>query len=158
MMSYIFNKINQKVCFTFIFINEVILVKSSFTSDLKKEQLLSHLLDSCYKKHLKYYNFKRISDLPRQLQGIDLIVTHKVSKKEFMIDEKAQLDYINRDLSTFAFELQYQKKALSNKGGCSIPTKKPNFTLLLLPFIVMNPMPILRAKSLGSIAKNSFHF
>lgn len=104
--------------------------KSNFKTDLQKEQNLAVLLDAYYRKYLKHYHFKRISNLKQQLQGIDLILTHKVSKKEFLIDEKAQLDYLNNDLPTFAFELQYQKKGAIKQGWLFDTHKKTYFYAL----------------------------
>jgi hypothetical protein len=106
-------------------------LKSNFKTDLQKEQKLTVLLDTYYRKHLKHYHFKRISDLKQQLQGIDLIFTHKSPKKEFLIDEKAQLDYINRDLPTFAFELSYQKNGAIKQGWLFDTHKKTDFYALV---------------------------
>ncbi len=92
---------------------------------------MSFLLDGYYRKYLKHYHFKRISNLKQQLQGIDLILTRKLSKKEFMIDEKAQLDYINNDLPTFAFEVQYQKKGTPKQGWLFDTQKKTEFYALI---------------------------
>jgi hypothetical protein len=128
--------------------------KSNFKTDLQKEQNLAVLLDAYYGKYLKHYHFKRISNLKQQLQGIDLILTHKVSKKEFLIYEKAQLDYLNNDLPTFAFELQYHKKGAIKKVWIFDTHKKQIFTSLQQPYIVTSPIFILHVKSLGSIAKN----
>jgi len=102
-------------------------LKSTFKSDLEKEQSLAGLLDKYYQKHLKCYNFERISDLKAQIEGIDLIFTHKVSGEQFYIDEKAQLDYINEELPTFAFELKYNKGAEIKKGWLFDTGKKTHF-------------------------------
>ena len=84
--------------------------KSTFSSDLQKEQKLSVLLDSHYNTYLKQYDFERVKDMKQQLVGIDLILTHKSNGEKVLVDEKAQLDYVNENLPTFAFELGYQKK------------------------------------------------
>ncbi|NJB71459.1 hypothetical protein GGR42_001921 [Saonia flava] len=106
-------------------------LKSSFKSDLNKEQKLSTLLDECYKNYLKNYTYKRIHDLKSQLMGIDIIFTHKSSGNSFYIDEKAQLDYINDDLPTFAFELQYEKGGFLKKGWLFDENKSTNFYSLI---------------------------
>ena len=64
-------------------------LQSSFERDLRKEQQLSELLGSIYQKHLKYYYFKGINALKRQLQGLDLILMRRGTQNEFLIDEKA---------------------------------------------------------------------
>jgi len=106
-------------------------LKSTFKSDLEKEQHLSILLDGYYKKHLKAYDFERISDFKEQITGVDLIFTNKTSGKRFYIDEKAQLDYINEELPTFAFELQYHKNSKSKKGWLFDAGKKTHFYSLI---------------------------
>lgn len=105
--------------------------KSNFLSDLEKERKLFVLLDSYYKKHLKHYNFERIHDIERQIQGVDLILTHKTKDALFSVDEKAQLDYINEDLPTFAFELYYEKNGQARKGWFFDTNKKTDFYSLI---------------------------
>jgi hypothetical protein len=104
---------------------------SNFRTDLQKEQHLAILLDSLYKKHLNHYRFQRVSDVKKQLQGIDLTLTRSMDQKEFLIDEKAQLDYVNDDLPTFAFELSYLKKGASKKGWLFDSSKKTEFYALI---------------------------
>ena len=105
-------------------------MKSSFKSDLEKERRLQDLLDSCYTKHLRQYRFERIRDLDRQFQGIDVVFRRKSDGAEFLIDEKAQLDYINDDLPTFAFELSYLKNGKVKEGWLFDATKKTDFYAL----------------------------
>ncbi len=107
------------------------MLQSNFASDLKKEQKLAVLLDAYYQKHVKHYDFERIHDMKRQMQGIDIILKHKTSGKSFFVDEKAQLDYINKDLPTFAFELSYEKKGILKKGWLFDTTKKTQFYALV---------------------------
>ena len=106
-------------------------MKSAFKSDLEKEQQLSVLLDNYYQKHLKTYDFERVSNLEEQLAGIDLVFTHKSSGERFYIDEKAQLDYINEELPTFAFELSYYKNSELRKGWLFDSNKKTHFYSLI---------------------------
>ncbi|MFH6603111.1 hypothetical protein ACEZ3G_06460 [Maribacter algicola] len=113
--------------------------KSTFQSDLKKEQRLSKLLDRYYGKHLKNYHFERIADLTRQMKGIDLIFTHKATAKTFLVDEKAQLDYVNEDLPTFAFELIYYKHGAVKKGWLFDQTKKTDFYTLVTAIYTDEP-------------------
>lgn len=106
-------------------------MKSAFKSDLEKEQQLSVLLDNYYQKHLKTYDFQRVSNLEEQLAGIDLAFTHKSRGERFYIDEKAQLDYINEELPTFAFELSYYKNSELRKGWLFDTNKKTHFYSLI---------------------------
>ncbi len=105
--------------------------KSSFKSDLHKEKQLAVLLDVLYQKQLKHYDFERITDLDLQRQGIDLIFTDRSSQKTFYVDEKAQLDYVDEDLPTFAFEINYQNKKGMEQGWLFDPTKKTDFHTLV---------------------------
>ena len=105
------------------------ILKSKFTSDLAKERLLQPLLDSYYKQ-LKQYSFERVTDLKQQYQGVDLILHHKQSGSRYTVDEKAQLDYLNESLPTFAFEIQYVKKDSFREGWLFDPKKKTQFYAL----------------------------
>ncbi len=106
-------------------------LKSTFKADLKKEQQLFPLLDRMYTLHLKHYRFERISAYDQQLKGIDVVFTHKTTGEKYSIDEKAQLDYINDDLPTFAFEIEYQKKEQVREGWLFDTTKKTDFYALV---------------------------
>ena len=106
-------------------------LKSTFKADLEKEQKLYVLLDAYYRNHLKHYTFERISDIKSQLAGIDLVFTQKSGKASYFIDEKAQLDYINDDLPTFAFELGYLKSGKTKKGWLFDDVKKTDFYSLI---------------------------
>ena len=95
-------------------------MKSKFKSDLSKEQKLGLFLDTIYaKKFDSNFQTHRIVDKKRQLTGIDLEI-HDCRKRNdvkiYFVDEKAQLDYLNKSLPTFAFELSYLKKGKYRKG------------------------------------------
>ncbi|WP_350286722.1 hypothetical protein [uncultured Croceitalea sp.] len=104
---------------------------SSFQDDLTKERLLAAFLDGIYVKNLRQYTFERVTHIERQLLGIDLTLTHKTSGKSYHIDEKSQLDYINEDLPTFAFELSYLKKKKERLGWLFDQKKKTDFYALV---------------------------
>tara|TARA_R110002051_G_scaffold171982_3_gene242421 strand:+ start:8819 stop:9427 length:609 start_codon:yes stop_codon:yes gene_type:complete len=106
-------------------------MKSKFTSDLKKEKQLSLLLDVYYKKHVLFYSTIRVHDIKNQLAGIDIKFIHKHTKLIYNIDEKAQLDYINEDLPTFAFELGYYKNNDYKQGWLFDEHKKTDFYALI---------------------------
>lgn len=106
-------------------------MKSKFKTDLSKEKQLTPLLDHYYRKHLTHYRFERVSNLNKQLQGIDIILKDNRSKKQFFVDEKAQLDYINESLPTFAFELFYHKNDAQKKGWLFDIAKKTQFYALV---------------------------
>jgi len=82
-------------------------MKSNFEQDYNKEVLLGRYLDTLYPKLLPDFTIERIKDINKQHQGIDIII--RKDEDEFLIDEKAQLDYLNKSLPTFAFEISYVK-------------------------------------------------
>lgn len=88
-------------------------------------------MDSYYQKHLKKYAFERISDRKQQLQGIDLILKDTLTHVPFYVDEKAQLDYVNESLPTFAFELFYEKEGTKKQGWLFDVAKKTHFYALV---------------------------
>ncbi|SNY94977.1 hypothetical protein [Flagellimonas pacifica] len=107
------------------------LLKSNFKSDLAKEKRLSALLDSYYQKHLRSCHFERVRSMKEQLMGIDLVLQHKTSLQTFYVDEKAQLDYVNETLPTFAFELCYLKNGIEKPGWLFDQAKNTHFYALI---------------------------
>ncbi|WP_273275399.1 hypothetical protein [Maribacter polysiphoniae] len=120
--------------------------KSHFQSDLQKEKQLAILLDSMYHNHLKNYGFKRVSDLNLQHRGVDLIMIQKNTQKTFFVDEKAQLDYVNDDLPTFAFEINYQKNGKTKPGWLYDPSKKTDFYALVTAIYADEPQTFTSCK------------
>lgn len=88
---------------------------SSFDHDLSRETILGQYLDKVYSEKLPGFKIERIHDLDLQHQGIDIIISEATDKEHF-IDEKAQLDYLDNDLPTFAFELSYLKNGVQRLG------------------------------------------
>lgn len=99
----------------------------SFHSDLEQEGILSKYLDNIYKE--KKIEFERIFDLDIQHQGIDLKIF--VDSNQYLIDEKAQLHYINSDLPTFTFELLYIKNNVIKGGWLFDSNKKTQYYFLI---------------------------
>jgi len=86
---------------------------SLFEKDLAKEAILGIFLSDQYSSNdLKT---KRITDKGLQLKGVDLIIETN-DGLNFKIDEKAQLHYINKDLPTFALEIDYLKDGVLKEG------------------------------------------
>ena len=100
---------------------------SSFRSDLAQEKILAEYLDTIYAK--KELDFKRTNDLDLQLQGVDIIINF--NEKEYLIDEKAQLHYLNADLPTFTFELSYLKNGILKDGWLFDPSKNTHYYFLI---------------------------
>lgn len=80
---------------------------------------------------MKKYDFERISHKKQQLQGLDLILKDKRSQTQYFVDEKAQLDYVNESLPTFAFELFYEKEGKKRQGWLFDTSKKTQFYALV---------------------------
>lgn len=80
-------------------------VKSTYKEDKKKEEILGEFLDDAYKK--MGWIFERISTADLQRKGVDLI--YRDGDKDCYVDEKAAIDYLNKPLSTFAFEISFYK-------------------------------------------------
>lgn len=103
-------------------------MESKFLDDFNSEQLLAKWLDEYfYKKiNLNEYEIKTkfISERPiergrarereAQKQGIDIV--YKIKTNEvLLVDEKAQLNYLNNPLPTFAFEVSYKRQNGKNE-------------------------------------------
>ena len=106
-------------------------MRSKFKDDLSKEVLLGKFLDKFY---FQKYNdtsksFQRITSLEEQMQGVDLIIT--IGGKAYIIDEKAQLDYLNKSLPTFAFEISFLKNKKVKTGWFFDHQKKTNIYFLV---------------------------
>ncbi len=86
---------------------------SKFNSDLRDERILANYLDALYAS--EKLDFRRNFDIEKQHCGIDGILYHK--DKEYIVDEKAQLHYLNKDLPTFTFELSYKNSDGKLKSG-----------------------------------------
>lgn len=89
---------------------------SEFKKDLNTEQLLGKYLDKIYSDifNNKVYTIQRVKDLSLQMKGVDIVL--KNATNEFMVDEKAQTDYLNKSLPTFAFEISYEKDSVRRVG------------------------------------------
>ena len=99
---------------------------SHFERDLNKEKLLGKFLDGIYES--LNLEFERIEDISLQQQGIDLIY---LQNETILIDEKAQLDYLNKSLPTFTFELSYLKNDAQKIGWLLDNNKKTTHYFLI---------------------------
>jgi len=113
-------------------------MKSNFYQDLTKEELLGTYLDNYYPKifHDTVFKVERVRDRHLQHRGVDLLLKSAVDGCYF-VDEKAQLDYLNTALPTFAFELSYLKKQDLRLGWLLDRTK-----LTTVYFLITNICPL----------------
>ena len=86
----------------------------------------------------------RVCDKEQQLQGIDVIFT-ALDGREFVVDEKAQLYYINKDLPTFAFEISFLREGWPTTGWLCNETLKTDLYLLIWPFATQDEAMGIRA-------------
>ncbi len=114
----------------FISLHLHFILMSFFQRDLTKEKLLAPYLDAKYAE--LNLSFERVDNLKLQKKGVDLIYNH--NGKLFFIDEKAQLDYINKSLPTFIFELSYLKNGVEKMGWLLDKDKITTHYFLLLAF------------------------
>ncbi len=86
--------------------------------DMQAASELSIFLDRCFYSRLikrgELTSAQRIIDREMQLKGVDVIVSKNHSQA--FIDEKAQLYYINKNIPTFAFELEFLLKGQETIG------------------------------------------
>ena len=107
---------------------------SKFKEDIQSENWFSSMLDKDFypefidRLNIKFpenkYTFERISDLDNQYKGIDLIIKNRRTGEEYLIDEKSQLNYFNKRLPTFIFELEYSKYNIPKIGWFLDSNKK----------------------------------
>ena len=78
-------------------------MQSNYSFDLRQEQLLQPYLDKCYRHH--GIKCVRCDDRNIQVKGVDLMLSR--DGYSFLVDEKAQLHFINKSLPCFALEINH---------------------------------------------------
>ena len=78
-------------------------------------------------------SFHRVRDRSGQLRGTDVILTAPEGGA-LRLDEKAQLYYLNRDLPTFAFEIQFLRQGVPTVGWLCNGRLDTDYYLLIWPF------------------------
>lgn len=73
-------------------------------------------------------NFKRFGDVETQMAGIDVQFDFK-ELKNILVDEKAAAHYINKDIPTFAFELDFLARGEIVPGWFYDEAKKTEYYL-----------------------------
>lgn len=93
-------------------------------SDVSGEKIVAAFLDK--NVYSKFDDFERINDKERQVAGIDTKFTF--NEREYVCDEKAAVQYINRDrpLGTFALELMFINRQGNKNKGWLIDEEKVN--------------------------------
>jgi len=112
---------------------------SNFNEDLSKEQKLAKHLDNIYPEMWSSSGFtfhRNHNDINLQHRGVDGIL--QKNEVKFFVDEKAQLDYINSKLPTFAFEISFIKNELWREGWLFDKSKVTDIYILVTSIIVKN--------------------
>lgn len=82
-------------------------------ADRHAEQQLAQFLDKYFydvlNKNDSTFKFIRVNSIEQQLQGIDMILSEE--SRNLYFDEKAALHYINQNLTTFSFEINFVNRA-----------------------------------------------
>ena len=96
-----------------------------------------------------FTDIHRVYDRETQLAGIDVVA--KTEKSVAYIDEKAQLYYINKNLPTFAFELQSINRGIEREGWFLNDSLKTDFYLLIWPFADADDVKTLQKKDITHV-------
>lgn len=101
--------------------------------DSRVEKEISKFMDEQFYSN-KVKDFIRFEDLDNQLKGKDVSFT--LGKlKNILVDEKAQSQYINKNLPTFAFEISFIRSSGDwTLGWLFDTTKENNYFILIWPF------------------------
>lgn len=75
--------------------------------DNERVQVLEQFMNNVYSKN--GYHFERITETRLQKKGVDLI--HMEGSEKRRVDEKYAINYYNKDLQTFSFELYSRNNA-----------------------------------------------
>jgi len=96
--------------------------------DSQAELAVAGFLDKHF--YFKYASdFQRCQDLSSQLKGIDVVFNYKGNR--FVVDEKAAVHYVNKNLPTFAFELDFIGRDNQLHNGWFYDTSKSTEYYLL---------------------------
>lgn len=94
----------------------------TYEEDLRKTKVVEKFLD----KYLYQGKQKRITDKKQQLAGIDVIFEDK------KIDEKAAINYMENQLETYSFELEFTDRYGNIRDGWFLDSAKVNDYYLLI--------------------------
>lgn len=100
----------------------IIMCRSLRQTDMQGERIVKKFLIKYFYERIRkneilpqIINYRSVDLIDSQLQGIDTIL-YLNNGTSIVIDEKCALKYINTDLSTFAFEIQWNRKGETAKG------------------------------------------
>lgn len=107
------------------------MVNTKRKEDSKGEMAVASFLDKNFYPNLKKIrDVVRVTSIDEQLDGIDVRFSNNGNK--FLVDEKAALHYVDVNLPTFAFELNYINSAGKLSNGWLFDEKKKTTHYLLV--------------------------
>lgn len=113
------------------------MVQSRRKDDMSAEAQLGIFLDTYLYKNFpnreSFAHVERIHNKAEQLAGVDVRFTCK-DGAVYDVDEKAQLYYLNKDLPTFAFEIQFLRNGVETVGWLCSESLLTDLYLLIWPF------------------------
>ena len=117
------------------------MIMSRREQDTNAEREVSKFLDKYfYNEHVD--NFIRFDDINHQFRGID--VKFSINElKDTIVDEKAQIDYVNKHLPTFAFEIDFIDAGNNYRKGWFLDDSKQTQFYLLIWITSKKPYPLL---------------
>lgn len=100
---------------------------------MRRERILSHFLDNKLYSQNLFDTVRRTNSIEEQYSGSDIVVSvPSRGLHNAIVDEKAQLYYLNGGLPTFAFELNFVNKAGKRiEGWLTDQRKKTEYYQLL---------------------------
>ena len=120
---------------------------SLFPHDVRKEQLLGAFLDGLYQE--LGMHFERVTDKEMQHRGVDIIVTR--DGQRFLVDEKAQLDYLNVSMPTFAFEIGGFREEEHKMGWLFDAKKRTTHYMLITDIYLKEGKQLRSAEDIASV-------
>jgi hypothetical protein len=100
-----------------------------YDSDAERE--IGKFLDRYFYSKEEIKDFRRFKDREEQLKGKDTTFTWGELKK-IIVDEKAQVYYVNENIPTFAFEIDFLRRGGQlTPGWLFDPTKQTQYYLLI---------------------------
>lgn len=112
--------------------------KSLFDNDLRIEHELARYLDDNLYRAPLFTEFRRTPGAIDQKRGSDIILSSDaLGLHSAIADEKATMHHINKDITTFAFELSYKSKESDDRvtGWFLDDSKETEAYMLLWPFV-----------------------
>ena len=107
----------------------------NYSIDKRAERELGFFLDKYFYQRLKekygYDDFKRVRKKEEQIQGVDVVGF--IKGRECVIDEKASLRYMDKDLKTFSFELSFMRNGEEFVGWFLDNRMKTQYYVLMYP-------------------------